>query len=459
MKAFYLFIAFLFVACGSSRQATTPPVVEVRPDWVESRPIDAGYYIGIGVARKSASSFDHIELAKRNALNDLVSQITVTVQANSVQSQLERNRVFSDEFRSFTKLTSTVQLETYEVVATWQNANEYWVYYRLSAAEYQRQKQQKMDQAKRLAMDHFEKAQTALAEGRPGEGLGLHIRALETIKAYLNEPLETNIAGKEVYLGNELIASMARSLREISIRANPKRVQAKAAHQVQEEITVKVVRADTKNSPMANFPLKIRFSQGNGTIVGGSTTDDQGILKLRIGHIGSKEAIQEILIEADLETMLRNQPNYKLWLSAVDPQALPQERIQLEVSRPTVFIASREVKLNGDSVSTQLQNAIRRRLLADGFQTTNDAARADFICQFSAQTRKGTVNNGMFTVLLDAQLTLIDKVGNERYSQKLSNLRGVQLDFDKAEEAVLKRAATDLETSVIPKLSKSIFNQ
>lgn len=459
MRTLYLFIALLIVACGSSRQATTPPVVEVRPDWVESRPIDAGYYIGIGVARKSASSFDHIELAKRNALNDLVSQITVTVQANSVQSQLERNRVFSDEFRSFTKLTSTVQLETYEVVATWQNANEYWVYYRLSAAEYQRQKQQKMEQAKRLALDHFEKAQAALAEGRPGEGLGLHIRALETIKAYLNEPLETNIAGKEVYLGNELIASMARNLREISIRATPKRIQAKAAHQVQDEISVRVIRTDAKNSPMANFPLKIRFSQGNGTIVGGSTTDDQGILKLRISHIGSKEAVQEILIEADLETMLRNQPNYKLWLSAVDPQALPQERIQLEVSRPTVFIASREVKLNGDSVSTQLQNAIRRRLLADGFQPTNDAAKADFICQFSAQTRKGTVNNGMFTVLLDAQLTLLDKVGNERYSQKLSNLRGVQLDFEKAEEAVLKRAASDLETTVIPKLSKTIFNQ
>ncbi len=459
MRTLYLFIALLIVACGSSRQATTPPVVEVRPDWVESRPIDAGYYIGIGVARKSASSFDHIELAKRNALNDLVSQITVTVQANSVQSQLERNRVFSDEFRSFTKLTSTVQLETYEVVATWQNANEYWVYYRLSAAEYQRQKQQKMEQAKRLALDHFEKAQAALAEGRPGEGLGLHIRALETIKSYLNEPLETNIAGKEVYLGNELIASMARNLREISIRANPKRIQAKAAHQVQDEISVRVIRTDAKNSPMANFPLKIRFSQGNGTIVGGSTTDDQGILKLRISHIGSKEAVQEILIEADLETMLRNQPNYKLWLSAVDPQALPQERIQLEVSRPTVFIASREVKLNGDSVSTQLQNAIRRRLLADGFQTTNDATRADFICQFSAQTRKGTVNNGMFTVLLDAQLSLLDKFGNERYSQKLSNLRGVQLDFDKAEEAVLKRAASDLETTVIPKLSKTIFNQ
>lgn len=157
----------------------------------------------------------------------MVSQIKVSVQANSVQSQLERNRVFSDEFRSFTKLTTTIDLENVAIAATWQNDTEYWMYYRLSVADYQQQKNDKMNAASGLALDHFDKAKEATANLQLSEAFSAYLRGLEAIKQYLNEPLPVLQDGKQIYLGNELLSALNTTAGSIAIRVNTTNLKGK----------------------------------------------------------------------------------------------------------------------------------------------------------------------------------------------------------------------------------------
>lgn len=448
----------LLLACSSKRNVPLPPPEPPRPEWVTDRPIVQGEYIGIGVARKTSSSFDYIEQAKRNALNDLVSQIKVTVQANSVQSQLERNRVFSDEFRSFTKLTTTIDLENVAVAATWQNDTEYWIYYRLSVADYQQQKNSKIQAASGLALDHFEKAKQATANVQLSEAFAAYIRGLEAIKVYLNEPLPVLQDGKQIYLGNELLSALNSTAGSLAIRVNTSNLKGKIGHPVEEELIVTVSYPRSNGKAVRNFPLKVRFSQGAGTILGNSTTDEQGVCRLRIGNIAAKEQLQEIVIEPDFEQMLRNLPNYSLWLQAIDPQAIPREKVIITVARPLVLLKSSEKTLNPAVENAVLQSAIQQKLRSEGIQFTDQAAQADYQLTIHASVRQGSVNNGMYNSLVDLKIYLTDKQGAERFSQTLTGIRGVQLDYEKASDAAYKKAATDLEVVVLPKIIQIIYN-
>ncbi|MBA4303094.1 MAG: hypothetical protein C0424_02600 [Sphingobacteriaceae bacterium] len=457
MRKWTLFLA-LFVALGCSPKSK-PQVQqpEQRPSWVMQRPIENGYYVGIGVSRKMGGNFDHLEQAKKNALNDLVSQIQVTVQANSIQSQMERNRVFSDEFRSFTRLSTNVAIESFETVATWQNEQEYWVYYRLSASEYQRQKELRMQQAVALSIDALQKAREAEAEGSLMAAYDFYFRALEAIKAYTGDPLTYEEGGKSRFLGNDLMESMNRLSRNIAIRVNVSNLQVKPGRPVNQEIVVMVSHPRTNGKPIRNFPLHVRFTQGAGTIVGNATTDENGVCRLRISSITARDALQEISIGPDMQSLVRNDKSRQPWLELLDPQSLPNEKIIIEVSRPVVLLVSDEKSFGQARANNQLEAATRQRLQREGVRFTDKPEQADFRLVLSSDVRQGTVNNGMYTCLLDLKLQLADAAGQEKYSKVISPVRGVQLDYQRASDAAYRRAAEDLELSIIPSIIHILY--
>lgn len=448
----------LTAACGSQKPIAEPPPPEIRPDWVQQRPRLSGYYIGIGVVRKTQNSFDYLEHAKQNAFNDLASQIQVNVQANSIQSQLERNRVFSDEFRSFTRLSTSVALEAYELVDTWQNDQEYWVYYRLSTAEFQRQKEARMQSALQQSLDAYRRAKAAEAAGNPMGAYDFYFRALEAVKAHIGEPLTYLEAGETHFLGNELLASINSLSRDIAIRVNHRNLKGRIGKPIEEELLITVSFPRTKGEPVRNFPLKIWFSQGAGTIVGNTATDANGVCRIRIANIAARDALQELRIEPDLEGLLRNDPARQLWLKVIDPQAISHEKVIVEVSSPRLMVLGKEPAVGQGEQRDVLQAAAKARLAREGLQLSDRPESVDYRLLIEANLRQGPVNSGMYTALLDVKISLIDAEGNQRYSQSLSSVRGVQLDYERAAEAAYKRAAEDLELTVIPKVINVIYN-
>lgn len=458
MKAliFVLGLTVLIACSPKTKQAVQQP--EPRPAWVMQRPIEPGYYVGIGVVRKMGAGFDYLEQAKKNALNDLVSQIQVNVQANSIQSQLERNRVFSDEFRSFTRLSSNVAIEDFETVATWQNEQEYWVYYRLSVAEYQLQKEKRMQQAIAQSMDALGRAAEAESEGNLVGAYDFYFRAFEAVKAYTGDPLAYTEAGRQRFLGNDLLESVNRLSRNIAIRVNVSNLQVKPGSPINQELVVTVSHPRINGKPIRNFPLSVQFTQGAGTIVGNTTTDENGVCRLRISGITARDALQEITILPDMQMLTRNDKTRQMWLQVIDPQALPREKIILEVSKPMVLLLADEKQFGQVRSTSVLEAATRQRLQRDGIRLSDKPESTDYRLVLQSDVRQGPVSNGMYTALLDVKLVLTDASGQEKYSKVLSSVRGVQLDFNRAAEAAYRRAAEDLELTVLPAMLQVMYN-
>lgn len=453
----YFLILLVLAACAPK----TKPVVEQpapRPNWVKQRPIEPGYYTGIGVVAKGISGFDYLEQAKKNAFNDLISQIQVNVQANSIQSQLERNREFSDEFRSFTRLSSNVAIEDYELVDSWQNETEYWVYYRLSTASYREQKERRMRTAINQSIDAMSRAKQAEEAGNLMEAYDFYFRALEAVKAYVGEPLSYETGGSQHFLGNDLLSAINQLSRNIAIRVNVSNVKTRVGLPVAEELLISVAHPRVNGKPAANFPLKIHFTQGAGTIIGNTVTDENGVCRIRIANVTARDALQELLIEPNLEGLLASDRSRQMWLQVIDPQSLPREKVIIEVSRPVLHILSNEQQFGNKREVSVLEGAAKQRLAKESIRFSERVEAVDYRLLIEANTRQGSVANGMYTALLDVKVVLIDAQGNEKYAQTLSSIRGVQLDYQRAAEAAYRRAAEDLELSVIPKMLNVIYN-
>lgn len=125
------FLLFSLIALGQAAE---------RPAWVANKPTEEGYYIGIGSASKRLN--DYLGIAKKNALQDLVSDIRISISSTSILNQIDKNYQFKEEYESNIKTTAADDIEDFERVASFEDDQNYWVYYRLSKTRYQAQKQQ-----------------------------------------------------------------------------------------------------------------------------------------------------------------------------------------------------------------------------------------------------------------------------------------------------------------------------
>ena len=128
-----LFIVFI-ISCQSSKLITE--LETGIPAWVKEYPVSDSHYIGIGIADRSTHPQDYIQVAQQNALQNLSSQIKVSISSQSVFLQMDREYSFEEDYKSNIEVKANEILEGYELVGTFTQQNEYWVYYRLSKQLY-----------------------------------------------------------------------------------------------------------------------------------------------------------------------------------------------------------------------------------------------------------------------------------------------------------------------------------
>ena len=164
------------------------------PNWVAQRPVNNNYYIGIGIA--STSSSNYIQSAKNSALNDLSSEISVNISSELVDIMVEKSGMNAEESRSVIHASTKADLEGYEVMGTWENGFEYWVYYRLSKSTYKAQQELKRKNAISLSLDLFKKGKEKETNWNTkgstiNSAIEYYVQALKPIENYYGDPLET----------------------------------------------------------------------------------------------------------------------------------------------------------------------------------------------------------------------------------------------------------------------------
>jgi hypothetical protein len=233
---------------------TTEAAFGQQPEWVTTRPNSQLHYIGIASAGKSNSNYQNI--AKRNALDDLLSEIRVVIQSVSILNQMDNNGVFREEYQSIIKSTVADEIENLELVATYEDQNNYWVYYRILKEEYAQQKQRNREQAQKMALQFFEKAQNLERSKDFVTAIDFYLQSLLSIKAYWGENIEVVYEGKSIFLAIESYTQLQRLLDSINLMPDVNTIQFTS----RSENRLLLIKAkDSESRAIAKVPLLVTY--------------------------------------------------------------------------------------------------------------------------------------------------------------------------------------------------------
>jgi hypothetical protein len=434
--------------------------IKAKPDWVRNRPTNESYYVGVGIASKINNPFDYQQIAKKNALNDLVSEIKVTVSANSVLSQFQDNKEFKQQFESDVKITALNTIEEFNVVDSWEDKEYFWIYYRLSKEEFKEIRRRKMTAAIQKAEDFY--AQSLSLTGEQFlQSIRLRIKALAALQPYLGEDVQANHKGKSVFLVNELVNSLQTDLYAVQLKSILPTLQGKVGKPIAEPFDVKAIFRDTftTKTPVPYLPLHLYVERGK--IEGNlqTETDQTGIASFAISRIVDKSTVQTLRIAVDMNRMMRVDSLNSTLQTLLLSLDIPSTNIRMNVAPIKVFMQSSELNLSKSMTVGYFESTLKKQLVADGcvFVSTIDAA--DYILNLQSNTKAlGIIWGNMRTVSLDMSLTLIERSRNiEIYKNGLHEIKGFQTTDENAGIDAYKTACEQLKLRIYPTLNKELM--
>lgn len=190
---------------------------QYEPYWVSKLPYNPDYYIGIGVATIEVGNDEYLTQAKNSALNDIASSIMITISSSYYRNIVERLGVIEDDFRSKIQTKTSADLEGYEIVGTWKNDKQYWIYIRLSKEHYEQLKSDRLENALSMTRDYFIKARDSQEKQNLERALFYYLQALRSIDNYVHEPLTIQYNNKDILLNNEIFSEIHSILSNISL--------------------------------------------------------------------------------------------------------------------------------------------------------------------------------------------------------------------------------------------------
>jgi len=449
-------------ACGSPKPATKPdgaPPVETwapRPAWVQARPVDNAYYIGVGLASKARP--DHQEAAKKNALNDLASEISVTVEGNSLLHTLDQRTRFDETFTSTIRTTTNEQIEGFEVVDTWENASEYWTWYRLSKAAHARIKAERKARAIGTATDLHARALESRAKGDLRSAVDQELRALLAMKDHWGENDLVDLGGRQVPLVNELYAELQRTTGGVYFDILPERCELGYANRYKREMLVSAFfREGRAARDLPQLPLAIEYPGAGGKVTELKSTDGEGRARTVVQRVDMEAAGREFIVRLHLDALVSKELDQALVKPLLAGLTVPERRAPITVTMPRVFMRAQETNLGQPVGDAGLAVVVREELTRKGFRFVEREADADMLLNLNAATRQGGESNGFYTAFLDVVFSFRDRrTGDTLHEGGRQGVKGVQLDHQRAGLDAYKKAVQDVRKELVPAMMEAI---
>ena len=424
------------------------------PDWVKQKPVNSGYYIGIGEASKSEP--DYRNVSKNNALSDLASEIMVNISSEFIHRLTEKSGMVEEDVRKQVRSSTKANIEGYELVDVWEDNESYWSYYRLSKARYAANKQAKIDKATGLSLDMLKKGASSEKSGKISNALSYYIQALNPLNDVITEPLQVQYNGHDVFLFNEIFSSIQNVLSNIELKAVNSSIEATVGQPVKAPLQVKAVYLSS-NTPIANLKLRYSFTRGSGDLQNSATTNSSGIAQARLAKVTSTDKIQMIKVSPDFSAYLNSSVS-PIISNSLKNMTLPETKFILKVSGMAVYLIVEETHLNNDAGILYVEPKVKNILADQGFSFVNDMSKAAIVMELKAVARKGGEYHGMFTTYVDLNISVLDMdSGVEIYKNSITDIKGIQLDYNKAAVKAFENAAKKVKEilpGVIAKIQK-----
>ncbi len=454
-----LLLIFLFiVGCSPSatKSSSKSDPQKLKPVWLTAKPIQSGYFVGIGHSSKDGSN-NYIQSAKSSALEDLVSEIKVNISSTSVLSQIDVNKEFQERYEQIIQTTAVDEIEEFEQVEAWEDERNYWVYYRLSKQRYKEIKDQKKRNAVSLGLDFFTKARQAERNSESVLALGFYYQGFRAIEKYLDEPIRLDFEGKEILLTNEIIASMQQLLDKTDLSLDPKEIVLNR-RLAQSELSV-IAKATEKGTqrPISGLPLVASFEKGSGDIFPNYKTDEAGRTKILLTKISSRDIEQTVAVQVDIMSFA-GQGSSEIYPLIAKKMIVPKAIFLMRVQRPTVYISSVEKSLGIDKSNQQLTNKIKNYLSNSGFEFTDDKTKAELFLDVNANSEKGAVSGSIYITYVTAVIRVATTKDNkEIYATTLDRIKGFSLDYERSSQEAYNKSIDTLEKEKLPELLNTIL--
>lgn len=448
-----LILALLASACGKEKKVTATNTPAERPAWIDQRPVNNGYYIGIGSSSKTSQPLDYQAIAKKNAMADLTSEIKVRVQGSTFLNSLEVNKNFSEEFISNITTTSDEKIEDFEVAGVYETKTDFWIYYRLSKAEYQSQKMRAKQSAMSMANDYFVRGQEAEGRNDLRVAMDQYFHGLFALREYWDEE-NTFLTDKgSVYLDHELYSRIQSIVTGIQLSA-PERVDINAQNDFTEKVAVKAMY---KGQPVSGVVVNYRYPREKFSRIKTVATDAAGLATIDVENIDTAAPNKSLNLEIDIESWLPNDLDVYTEKGLMKSVTTDKKVVPINFTTPSFFVKSNE-KMYGTPTEAVLQKKAQAALIGKGLRITANEKSADYILELRAETTNGQATQGFFVAFLNLQTTVIKVTSGEAVFQDVqSEIKGVQLSQAAAGTDAYKKGESKLEEQIVPAMIKAIL--
>ncbi|MEO6306026.1 MAG: LPP20 family lipoprotein [Bacteroidia bacterium] len=386
--SYILFLFVLLVSCKSKKEVAQTPATEVKvPIWVSSRPNNGFKYVGIGVSEKGKGGNYQID-AKKNALYDLSSEIKVNISSNSVLYTVQNNNNFNENFNSLINLTNTDNIEGYQLVDSYENEKQYWVYYQLDKQEYANQKAQKKQQIISKASNLINLSFNDEKNKDFSSCLKKRIQAFGVLTPYLSEEITFDAAQtngiKTVF---DLTSVIQKQLQSISL-VQQKDMPILKPYQLTYAPVMYKLELNTK-TPLQNFPFIISSDEEKIKINDKTTTNSNGELQLKVNYVEPINQTAAFALSPDISSLMGSDSLGRAGIIVLKQFIqTPSLKVQARVNNINIFVTSSEKNFGKLTNLNLIESIINQKFNGQEVQIVSKPADADYIIESVAETQE-----------------------------------------------------------------------
>lgn len=455
IKSFFTFCCF-FTFCTFQLSTTDLHACKTKakaPAWVNAHLSDPNYFVGIGQAPIIKKENSHIEKARKDALNELASEISVNIFSSNVLITLVSNDKIYDEFNSMINARVRTDIEGYELVDSFKDKKDYWVYYRLSKQKYYEDQAKKRFAATQNALSFYKLAQADQNAGNYKSALIYYARTIDAVKLYLNEHIIAEIDGKEENIVVNAYGAIVSILTNLRFAYPYQTIQAVVAQDIKSEyLNFKLL--NQHQEAVAGFPILIHYSE-RAISPSNQITNVDGQVQFNIPKVKSTKKEETITVSIDINTLLLESSTDYTVRRAILDIPLQTLSIPISVNKPSLSFTTDERSFNQPlNEETALQTFMELSYAADYPIVRNDA---NYQCFITVNTTQENSLRGIYNVLLKGQIILKDKDGNIKYSTQISPIKGTQLSPEKASQDAYKNLEKTIKNRYFREIEEAIM--
>jgi hypothetical protein len=440
-----------FTACSGGRAVRESSIAQ--PDWVKSRPVSPGNYTGIGWAQKTSDIHQYQQAAKQNALADLASEISVNISSSSVLHTFESKLGFREDFSSTIQASTREELEGFQLVDTWEDQGNYWIYYRLPVARYHETKQRRKNDAVARSAGLLVSALENRNQGNIRLSIVQLVNSLEAIRHYINDPLPAEVNGRNIQLGVEIFNELSVSISRLRLSPAQNEITVKngqAIHPAMLEFRV----ISELTGPVADFPLVAVYSE-RPIRNNRARTGDEGVARFTVESVRSSKNFESFTVRTDMETILAEATTDPVIRRLVGSFPVPETVTRIFIQKPFLRLDAREGIMGKAIQRGPLEESFRKNALDGGYKLTVNRDDADYTVRIRSNAMSSGETGNLRNMILQGSITIETNNGLLIYQRSLEGFRGSHINADRAAEEAYRQAVNRLNSSFFREMDET----